>query len=479
MLFIAVCGLTLAALAAADASPLPASPDSWLSPDGHSAEWAAATSPCRELLDGVDFDKPLVSRHRGKLEATVKLLRRTESFDWRSGVAVGFLRAMLDDLAAGAEPNCRYTGGGVAVPYWSATLKRVEAVWVHVPPEYRPGRSYQMFMYYKCGGGIHLKDGKVAGGYRPTADVANRTDTFHVWSSLSTQVKGRKGAVHELREVVAALAMQFGVDPDAYILDPRANHFGACDWLHLGFSGNWQEIDGGRSRPFRYVLSVGLRRGDGPDLAPPRDRSKEFVELDLDGAARPEVFRFETLGKGLPVDATIDVKRFSIVPGKGGEKLALAGAGESDAVGRVALVRVRLENRCRHELTALAAVSTEALMRVDPNVIRVPPGRGQRPDLVGILTDFRLPGRAAALMRPADAEDVQQMVLPGAGWNFGLYGLKTRLTLAPGRAAAVPLLLVAVEEAADGAEPDLRSAEHSPLILLRPYLRELVSGGRK
>jgi len=1082
MLTTAVCALTLAALAAGDASSLPASPDSWLSPEGRGADWAAATAPCRELLAGMDFDKPLVRRNRGKLEANVELLRRTESFDWRSGVAISFLRAMLEDLAAGVEPNCRYAGGGVAVPYWSATLERVETVWVHVPPKYRPGRSYQMFMYYKCGGGVHLKDGKVCGGYRPAADVANRTDTFHVWSSLSTQVKGRQGAVHELSEVVPALALQFGVDSDrvflsgwsdggftalwlgsrypdlvagiapvcanwqytnvcdvglldlpmlavdgwydggynhgqfnrwhvlgnmgapasgiwghhghvyqpyedfdelsrilawaaskrrdrwpkrvryatwnlswpgaywisirrmadpalaaqvdaevkadnrvevktwnvaryrldlsaklldagkpvtvttngrpsyagpfrrelqievvklsegkfvkspampggilaqvdrsfygrsgdggglhvpgrkwitvrptggdeasrralaswwperavadrdlteddlaganlfvfggpelnrftariagqlpvkfgrgrfsigsrvydqpshavkfihpnplapdryvivyafndaatfarndffgtrdethgefrkgdcvvmgipterktwgvarratefesrhvlfdsnwqppdetpvgtiqspmdafglmrlradavreatgadvgwiaaatpgwatwrttlpagpvtlhdlatldmlpeyvvvgevtgetllqlidrspfhtiltdradpaydaktsllradvdpqksyriatgyygrpaygaepkqlppllpfsspeefvasghtslpirnvrqlplevteavaryvrkrgavsppavcfdadAYILDPRANHFGACDWLHLGLRGDWQELDGGRSCPFRYVLSVGLRRSDDPALAPPRDKSKEFVELDLDGKARPAAFRFETLGKGLPVDATIDVEHLSIVAGKGGKAFALADAGASEAVGRMALLRLRLKNRSDQELTALAALSTEALMRVDPSVIRVPPERGERPDLVGILTDFRRPSRAAVLMRPTDAEDVQRLVLPGAGWNFGLYGLKTRLTLRPGAAVAVPLLLVAVEEAKDGAEPDLRTAEQSPLILLRPFLRDLANGDRK
>ncbi|NQT89620.1 hypothetical protein HQ560_22815, partial [bacterium] len=109
-------------------------------------------------------------------------------------------------------------------------MHRVEAVWAHVPPRYEPGKPYQMFMYYKCGGGIHLKDGKIQGGYRPTAEVANQTDTFHVWSSLSTQVKGRKGAVHELREVVAALALQFGVDPDRVFL---------TGWSDGGFTAVW------------------------------------------------------------------------------------------------------------------------------------------------------------------------------------------------------------------------------------------------
>ncbi len=1077
-----VCTIILATVAAADASSPPGSADSWLSPEGRTAEWTAATAACRELLSGMDFDNSVVARNRQKLEATVELLRRTDAFDWRSGVAVGFLRVMLEDLTSGEEPNCRYAGGGVAVPYWSPTLGRVEAVWVHVPPAYRPDKSYQMFMYYKCGGGIHLKDGEVRGGYRPTADMADRTDTFHVWSSLSTQVKGRQGAVHELREVISALSLQFSVepdrvflsgwsdggftalwlgsrypdlvagiapvcanwqytnvcdvglldlpmlavdgwydggyntsqfnrwhalnnmgapasgmwghhghtyqpyedleelkqilawaaskrrdhwpkrvryatwnlswpgaywisiermanpalaaqfdaefkpgnrvevktwnvaryrielsdklldvdrpvtvatngqtsyagpvrpvleievvelpegrfvkspampggilaqvdrssygrsgaggglrlpgrkwiavqptggdeasrralaswwpdwavadrdltdddlaganlfvfggpelnrftariadqlpvkfgrgrfrignrvydqpshavkfihpnplapdryvivyafndaatfarndffgtrsetrgefrkgdcvvmgitnersswevarqatdfqsrhilfdsdwqppdetplgtlqspmdafelmrlradavreatgadvgwigaatpsyatwrttlpagpitlhdlatldmlpeyivvgevsgktllelidrspfhtvldnlgdpaydatnslvradidpektyriatghhgrpayraepkrmppllsfsspeefvasgsaslpirnmrqlplevteavaryvrtrgvvsprtacfDPDAYLLNPQANHFGACDWLHVALSGDWQKLDGSRPQPFRYVLSVGVRPSDGPEVAPPRPNSKELIELSLGGKARPTSFSFENLGKRLTVDATVDVEHVSIVAGKGGKEFVLADAESAGAVGRMALVRLRLDNRSREELTVLASLSTEALMRVDPNVIRVPPERGERPDLVGILTDFRRPSRAAVLLRPADAEDILRMVLPGAGWNFGLYGLKSRLTLRPGAAAVVPMLLVAVEEGKDGAKPDLRAAAQSPLVQLRPFLRDLANGNRK
>ena len=53
--------------------------------------------------------------------------------------------------------------------------------------EYEPAKRYQFFMYYKCGGRIHLKDGQAAGGYRPTIEAANQTDTFHAWSSLDIQ----------------------------------------------------------------------------------------------------------------------------------------------------------------------------------------------------------------------------------------------------------------------------------------------------
>ena len=108
--------LTLSALSAADGPLLPASPESWLSPEGRSAEWIAATAGCQILLGKVDFERPVVNRNRKKLEATVELLRRTETFDWRRRVAVDFLRAMLEDFIAGADPNRRYAGRGVGVP---------------------------------------------------------------------------------------------------------------------------------------------------------------------------------------------------------------------------------------------------------------------------------------------------------------------------------------------------------------------------
>jgi len=181
---------------------------------------------------------------------------------------------------------------------------------------------------------------------------------------LPLEVTEAVGRYIRARGTVSPRAVCF--DLDAYILDPRANHFGACDWLHLGLRGDWQNLDGGRSCPFRYVLSVGLRRGDDPERAPPRDKSKQFVELDLDNQARPAAFRFETLGKRLTVDATIDVEHLSIVAGKGVKPFALADAGASEAVGRMALLRLRLNNHSADELTALAALSTEALNSAQP-----------------------------------------------------------------------------------------------------------------
>ncbi len=129
-------------------------------------------------------------------------------------------------------------------------MQRIEAIWIHVPPAYDPAKRYQFFLYYKCGGGIHLKDGRPAGGYRPTIEMANRTDSFHAWSSLDIQVKGRKGAHVEVEEVSAAVCRDFSVDPDRIFLSGWSDGGFTAIWLashypHLvagiaPLCGNWQ-----------------------------------------------------------------------------------------------------------------------------------------------------------------------------------------------------------------------------------------------
>lgn len=205
-------------------------PGAWLAPDGRDPGWVKATAGCRDLLATLKPDDPLVSKYLPNVQRGCSLLRRTASFDWKKRTAIDFLQNMLTDLVAGEAPHRRYAGKGVGFPYWSEAVRQVEAIWVHVPPGYDPAKSYQIFLYYKCGGGIHYKDGKAHGGYRPTVEVANQTDTFHAWSSLNIQVKGRMGADHELREATAALAEEFSIDPDRVFL---------TGWSDGGFTAVW------------------------------------------------------------------------------------------------------------------------------------------------------------------------------------------------------------------------------------------------
>ena len=226
------------------------SPANWLSHQGKSDAWYADTQKCRELLAKVSLNDDRVKRYVPKIKDKAEMLRRANGFDWRTRTVVEFLQNMLEDLAAGKEPLVRYAGKGLGYPYWSNTMRRIEATWVHVPPGYDPSKSYQLFIYYKCGGGIHLKDGKAAGGYRPDVGVANQTDTFHAWSSLDIQIKGRMGGEIELEEFPAALSKDFSVDPDRVFLTGWSDGGFTAIWLGSHFPhlvagiapgcGNWQ-----------------------------------------------------------------------------------------------------------------------------------------------------------------------------------------------------------------------------------------------
>ena len=202
----------------------------WLWSDDRSESWKSSTARCRELLDRLSRQEPLTVKYLPRIREKCRLLLRTGDFDWKKATAVDWLANLLEDVLAGKEPYLRYRGKGLGYPYWSDTVQRIEATWVHVPPDYDPAKSYQLFLYYKCGGGIHNKDGKAAGGYRPTAEVANQTDTFHAWSSLNIQVKGRMGAHVELEEFPAALAKDFSVDGDRVFL---------TGWSDGGFTAVW------------------------------------------------------------------------------------------------------------------------------------------------------------------------------------------------------------------------------------------------
>jgi len=208
--------LVLVALSLILSPALAAAPSSdWLKIDGKAPEWTKQTAKCRELLAKLKLDDPKVARYVPKIKADCAMLRKHKGgFNWRTVTGVQFLENMLADLADGKVPNIRYRGVGVAVAYWSDLMQRIEAIWVHVPPSYDPDKSYQLFLCHKSGGGIHFKNGKAHGGYRPTAEVANKFDTFFAWSSLYYGVKGRMCAVDEVIEAVPAICRAFSVDPD-------------------------------------------------------------------------------------------------------------------------------------------------------------------------------------------------------------------------------------------------------------------------
>jgi predicted esterase len=207
------------------------SPAQWLSTRGKGERWIEATDPSRALLDRLDLRAPKVKAYLPNLRRQCEMIQRVDAFNWKTITAVEFLQNALEDLSAGKVPNTRYAGRGFGFAYWSERMQRIEAVWVHVPPKYDPDKPYQLFLYYKSGGGIHNSKGKAAGGYRPTAEMANKTETFHAWSSLNIQVKGRMGVEIELEEFPAALAREFSVKPDRVFLTGYSDGGFTALWL--------------------------------------------------------------------------------------------------------------------------------------------------------------------------------------------------------------------------------------------------------
>jgi hypothetical protein len=562
------------------------------------------------LLGKLNLQDALVEKHLPKVKDKVQILLRSPDFDWRRKTAVEFLENMLEDLAAGREPLLRYAGKGFGYPYWSNTLRRIEATWVHVPPTYDPGKSYQLFIYYKCGGGIHFKDGKVTGGYRPDAQAANQTDTFHAWSSLDIQVKGRYGAAIEAEEFPAALSRDFSVDPDRiffsgwsdggftvlmlaahyphlaagiapncgnwqyanvenvalmrgsdlagrrggaaatslrgdidldktcrvafafngvpsygaepdklpklfkwttpeeflagpgtripvrnlvqtplqmteavaqyvrkhkkiaprpvtdslteYIANPRDNEFGGSDWLHLGVD---RPKPGARAGDDRYTLALGIRAASEPEVAPPRNNTKQFLELALQGL--PLSFDFASLERKLPVTAASVVTRYAVRLDKEGKTYALVAPEAGGAVSQAVLIDIQLANRGSRDL-AITALLSDTVMRSIYGQVWPEEAKGK----TWYAGYHRATGPAKQPPRREEAalllgEGKSRMLMaPNAGYNFGLVGMARDLTLKAGQSLALPLLLISIDR--PNAGPDINLA--AALDALKPQL---------
>ncbi len=260
-------------------------PEDLLSTKGKNADWVEATTEARDHLGKLDFDEPLVQQYLPSIKRSAELVRRIDDFNWKTRTAVEYLENLAADLSVAKLPGGRYAGKQLGFPYWSDAMGRVEAIWLHVPPGYNPHQSYQIFMYYKCGGGIHNKGGKAAGGYRPSVEVANQSDTFHVWSSLSTQVKGRKSADVELVEAMDAICSEFSVDRDRVFLTGYSDGGFTSLWLasrnpHLvagivPYCANWQYMNTGDLGLFNVPTLVADGWTDGGY------NTKQFVRWHL------------------------------------------------------------------------------------------------------------------------------------------------------------------------------------------------------
>jgi len=221
-----------------------ASPADWLTGDGKDADWVKATAVCRESLKKLDPAAAVVKRWLPAVRARCDVLRRLAKIGaLEKAIYLQTTEAMLADLVKGAGPLKGFAGQTVPFGYWSAAAGKLTGVRLQVPPDYDPQKEYQLFMYYKMGGGLYWKkDGKFVGPgaegavfmapWRPSAKMCRKTpETFHAWSSLYYGVKGRMGVDAELREMTAAVCRDFAVSADRIFLSGFSDGGFTSLWL--------------------------------------------------------------------------------------------------------------------------------------------------------------------------------------------------------------------------------------------------------
>ena len=233
-----------------------------------------------------------------------------------------------------------------------------------------------------------------------------------------------------------------------YVMNPRANAFGACDWLHLGADVSLAKPAGG-SYLARYTLNLGLRAASDPAAAPPRARAKHFLDEDL--TTKPVDFDFAGLGKKLAAKVTARPIRFAVTADAECKVFKLADETASEGViGRGVLVDIVATNGGKTDVAGVAALAPMVMQRLNPGVWP-PRRRGKdavQPACGGhyrAVRSRREPPAAhnmALFLFDGPRPTVDRLSANAAGYNFGLVAVKRPVTVKAGSAASVPLLFL-------------------------------------
>lgn len=204
---------------------------SWLKPAGKKSTWLTHTQELREVLPKIDTGNKRLARWMPRLESRCKVLMRFDDMeDFRRRIYAEQTTVMARDMSRGEAPFRRYAGQNIPYVYWSDFLQDLHGTKFVVPVNYDPDKEYQIFMYYKLGGSLTYHKGekwvsydtpgaKLGDPYKPSLELCRKTpDTFHTWSALSSQVKGRVGQHIELIEMSRAWCMDFSISPDRLFL---------------------------------------------------------------------------------------------------------------------------------------------------------------------------------------------------------------------------------------------------------------------
>ena len=272
------------------------SPSAWLPREGKSDRWVTATAKVRDLLARLDCARAADEKWMAAVKHRCEVLSRLKNIGgWERDSFLYLTEAMLEDLVAGTPPLKRYAGQVIPYGYWSDHMKRILGNRVVVPRDYDPNGECQLIIYFKMGGNMLFKNGKVTQPWRPSAEMCLKASgTFHSWSHQSSQVKGRLGAHVEMEEFPTALARDFAVSPDRVFLTGFSDGgftplFIASRYPHLVAGimpevANWQYGNSEQIGLYNVPVLVVDGWGDG-------------------GYVQENLFRFHTLSNmGYPIE---------------------------------------------------------------------------------------------------------------------------------------------------------------------------------
>lgn len=213
--------------------------------DGKSEAWLQGTAAIREHLAAIDPADASAVRWLPAIERRCSALNRTKDIGpWERETFTKVFETLLSDLRDGRAPLSGYAGKTLNYGYWSDHLGKLTGAKIQIPPGYDPTNEHQLFMYYKLGGGTgwytptnkwagpDVEGATVTPPYRPSAEMSQHTpETFHVWSSIHMQAKGRMGLVHELQELTEAMALDFSVSLDRIFVSGFSDGGFSALWL--------------------------------------------------------------------------------------------------------------------------------------------------------------------------------------------------------------------------------------------------------
>ena len=245
-----------------------------------------------------------------------------------------------------------------------------------------------------------------------------------------------------------------------YMANPRQNHLGAYDWAHVALAKSFEPAPAdGASFARKVTLNVALKRKAEPAKAPPRENSKSFASLDLDGDGDGALTAdFARLAKKLPVTAEVKtVLRGLIVKGADGAHSlapaagAGAGAGAQRPVGEVVVLRVTVANAGPDDLDGIFLLgSTKMRAGVYSEQGIWSGARKMAKRWYSGFADVVGPRRkenhvnCALLLFPGGTRGLEKVILPGAGYNRGVIAGRFPLALGAGGKTTVPMLFVSL-----------------------------------